>query len=151
MRRARGSGGNRSPGASHRDAERRTVVYHSHTATEAYPSRTDISYASEPDSHYVLVSTRDPDEHELRSYRILDGVVTDTIGGDVGFFLLDFEYQKSIIPRLALRGRLSASGRVGTNDASAAHHAGRPAAARSRASRADRCGRGRAHAVSPGA
>jgi [CysO sulfur-carrier protein]-S-L-cysteine hydrolase len=53
------------------------VIYHSHTATEAYPSRTDISYASEPDAHYVLVSTRDPDEHELRSYRILDGVVTE--------------------------------------------------------------------------
>ena len=53
------------------------VIYHSHTATEAYPSRTDISYASEPDAHYVLVSTRDPGEHELRSYRIVDGVVTE--------------------------------------------------------------------------
>lgn len=53
------------------------VIYHSHTATEAYPSRTDISYASEPFAHYVLVSTRDPHEHELRSYRIVDGVVTE--------------------------------------------------------------------------
>jgi proteasome lid subunit RPN8/RPN11 len=53
------------------------VIYHSHTATEAYPSRTDISYASEPDAHYVLVSTRDPEVHELRSYRIVDGVVTE--------------------------------------------------------------------------
>ena len=53
------------------------VVYHSHTATEAYPSRTDISYASEPDAHYVLVSTRDPEQHELRSYRILDGVISE--------------------------------------------------------------------------
>jgi proteasome lid subunit RPN8/RPN11 len=53
------------------------VIYHSHTATEAYPSRTDISYASEPDTHYVLVSTRDADEHELRSYRIVDGVVAE--------------------------------------------------------------------------
>jgi [CysO sulfur-carrier protein]-S-L-cysteine hydrolase len=53
------------------------VVYHSHTATEAYPSRTDISFAGEPDAHYVLVSTRDPIEHELRSYRIVDGVVTE--------------------------------------------------------------------------
>ena len=35
------------------------VIYHSHTATEAYPSRTDVSYASEPDAHYVLVSTRE--------------------------------------------------------------------------------------------
>ena len=38
--------------------EEPVVIYHSHTATEAYPSRTDISYASEPDAHYVLVSTR---------------------------------------------------------------------------------------------
>ncbi|RBQ14872.1 peptidase [Spongiactinospora rosea] len=53
------------------------VIYHSHTATEAYPSRTDISYASEPDAHYVLVSTREEDKVELRSYRILDGVVTE--------------------------------------------------------------------------
>jgi len=53
------------------------VIYHSHTATEAYPSRTDVSYASEPDAHYVLVSTRDPVAHEVRSYRIVDGVVTE--------------------------------------------------------------------------
>jgi proteasome lid subunit RPN8/RPN11 len=53
------------------------VIYHSHTGTEAYPSRTDISFAQEPDAHYVLVSTRDPDDHELRSYRIVDGLVTE--------------------------------------------------------------------------
>lgn len=53
------------------------VIYHSHTGTEAYPSRTDISIAQEPDAHYVLISTRDPEEHQLRSYRILDGVVTE--------------------------------------------------------------------------
>lgn len=53
------------------------VIYHSHTGTEAYPSRTDISIAAEPDAHYVLISTRDPEEHELRSYRIVDGVVTE--------------------------------------------------------------------------
>ncbi|WP_188942876.1 Mov34/MPN/PAD-1 family protein [Nakamurella endophytica] len=53
------------------------VVYHSHTATEAYPSRTDVSYAGEPQAHYVLVSTRDPDSAEIRSYRIVDGTVTE--------------------------------------------------------------------------
>ena len=53
------------------------VIYHSHTATEAYPSRTDISYAMEPDAHYVLVSTREPDLDEFRSYRIVDGAVTE--------------------------------------------------------------------------
>jgi [CysO sulfur-carrier protein]-S-L-cysteine hydrolase len=53
------------------------VIYHSHTATEAYPSRTDISYASEPNSHYVLVSTRSADETDFRSFRIVDGKVTE--------------------------------------------------------------------------
>jgi proteasome lid subunit RPN8/RPN11 len=57
--------------------EEAVVIYHSHTATEAYPSRTDISYASEPQAHYVLVSTRDPDVTEFRSYRIIDGEVTE--------------------------------------------------------------------------
>lgn len=57
--------------------EEPVVIYHSHTATEAYPSRTDISFASEPGAHYVLISTRDPEQHELRSYRILDGEVTE--------------------------------------------------------------------------
>ena len=57
------------------------VIYHSHTSTEAYPSRTDISYASEPFAHYVLVSTRETGTedgpYELRSFRIVDGEVTE--------------------------------------------------------------------------
>lgn len=57
--------------------EEPVVIYHSHTATESYPSRTDVSYASEPGAHYVLVSTRDPDNSEFRSYRIADGQVTE--------------------------------------------------------------------------
>ncbi len=57
--------------------EEPVVIYHSHTATEAYPSRTDLSYASEPNAHYVLVSTRAEDETEFRSFRIVDGEVTE--------------------------------------------------------------------------
>ena len=55
------------------------VIYHSHTATEAYPSRTDIAYASEPGAHYVLVSTREDLDGaaEVRSYRIVDGEVSE--------------------------------------------------------------------------
>lgn len=60
-----------------RNDEEPVVIYHSHTATEAYPSRTDISYASEPNAHYVLISTRNADDADVRSYRILDGVVTE--------------------------------------------------------------------------
>jgi proteasome lid subunit RPN8/RPN11 len=57
--------------------EEPVVIYHSHTATEAYPSRTDIAYANEPGAHYVLVSTRDPEQAEFRSFRIVDGTVTE--------------------------------------------------------------------------
>ncbi|MDX6230395.1 MAG: [CysO sulfur-carrier protein]-S-L-cysteine hydrolase [Frankiales bacterium] len=57
--------------------EEPVVVYHSHTATEARPSRTDVSYASEPNAHYVLVSTRDPGAVEFRSFRIVDATVTE--------------------------------------------------------------------------
>ncbi len=57
--------------------EEPVVIYHSHTATEAYPSRTDVSLAQEPGAHYVLVSTREPGSAELRSFRIVDGAVTE--------------------------------------------------------------------------
>ena len=53
------------------------ILYHSHTSTEAYPSRTDISIASYPQAHYVVVSTRDPVDVEFRSFRIVDGEVTE--------------------------------------------------------------------------
>ena len=61
--------------------EEPVVIYHSHTATEAYPSRTDIGLAMEPNAHYVLVSTREHGNNEgpveFRSYRIVDGEVTE--------------------------------------------------------------------------
>ncbi len=56
--------------------EEPVVVYHSHTATEAAPSRTDIALASEPGAHYLLVSTRSA-EDEVRSWRIVDGEATE--------------------------------------------------------------------------
>lgn len=61
--------------------EEPVVIYHSHTATEAYPSRTDIDLAMEPYAHYVLVSTAEHGNNtgpvDLRSYRILDDEVTE--------------------------------------------------------------------------
>jgi len=57
--------------------EEPVVIYHSHTATEAYPSRTDIALAQEPAAHYVLVSTRETGTTEFRSFRIIDGEVTE--------------------------------------------------------------------------
>lgn len=68
------------------DRDEQVIVnYHSHTATEAHPSRTDISYASgpltDPATHYVLVSTREhgnePGPAEFRSFRIEGGRVAE--------------------------------------------------------------------------
>jgi proteasome lid subunit RPN8/RPN11 len=54
------------------------VVYHSHTATEAYPSRTDIRWSvNTPGASWLLVSTREASYDEVRSYRIVDGEVSE--------------------------------------------------------------------------
>jgi [CysO sulfur-carrier protein]-S-L-cysteine hydrolase len=50
------------------------AIYHSHTGSPAYPSATDVEWAQDPGLHYVLYSTRDD---ELRSYRILDGEISE--------------------------------------------------------------------------
>lgn len=57
------------------------VIYHSHTSTQAYPSRTDIAYASEPNAHYVLISTREElaESAEFRSFRIIEGEVSEEL------------------------------------------------------------------------
>ncbi|MEY9859950.1 proteasome lid subunit RPN8/RPN11 [Catenulispora sp. GAS73] len=60
--------------------EEPVIIYHSHTSTEARPSRSDISIAMEPNAHYVLVSTRDTDklgDFQFRSFRIVDGEATE--------------------------------------------------------------------------
>lgn len=63
-----------------RDAEDRgweiVGVVHSHTHTEPYPSPTDVAQAPDPGWHYVIVSLK-RDAPELRSYRIVDGVISE--------------------------------------------------------------------------
>jgi proteasome lid subunit RPN8/RPN11 len=63
-----------------RDAEDRGLeimgVVHSHTHTEPYPSPTDVAQAPDPTWHYVIVSFR-TGVASLRSYRIVDGVVSE--------------------------------------------------------------------------
>jgi proteasome lid subunit RPN8/RPN11 len=51
-------------------------VMHSHTHTEAYPSRTDVAQAPDPSWHYVIVSLK-REAPVLRSYRIVDGEITE--------------------------------------------------------------------------
>jgi proteasome lid subunit RPN8/RPN11 len=51
-------------------------VWHSHTHTDAYPSRTDVRQAVDPNWIYALVGFRHGDA-DLRAYRIADGVIHD--------------------------------------------------------------------------
>ncbi len=55
--------------------------YHSHTATEAYPSVTDAKLAPPSDLfdyQYVIVSLEEPDRPVIRSFRIVDKQVHET-------------------------------------------------------------------------
>jgi len=53
------------------------AVYHSHTASEAYPSKDDVEYAGQPEVHYLIVSTWAQAKVPVRSFRIIDGHVTE--------------------------------------------------------------------------
>jgi proteasome lid subunit RPN8/RPN11 len=56
--------------------EELSAIYHSHTASPAYPSQTDINLASYPGAIYLIVSLAEG-EKDLRGYRIEDGEVTE--------------------------------------------------------------------------
>ena len=53
------------------------AIYHSHTASEAYPSPTDVRLATWPEAYYVLVSLEDADKPVVRAFRILDGAIRE--------------------------------------------------------------------------
>ncbi len=57
--------------------EEPVVLYHSHTDSQAYPSRSDIELATEPKAHYVIIPTNPDYGDEIRSFRIVDGAVTE--------------------------------------------------------------------------
>jgi [CysO sulfur-carrier protein]-S-L-cysteine hydrolase len=46
------------------------AVYHSHTRSAAYPSRTDVELAFYPDTLYLIVSVADRHDPEIRAFRL---------------------------------------------------------------------------------
>ncbi|HZD73641.1 MAG TPA: M67 family metallopeptidase [Actinomycetota bacterium] len=52
-------------------------IFHSHTFTEAYPSRTDIELAGYPDATYLILSLADLEAPKLRGFTIRDGQVRE--------------------------------------------------------------------------
>ena len=59
------------------DGQECCVIYHSHTASQAFPSKDDIDFAGHPELHYLIVSTWDQATVPVRSFRIIDGGVTE--------------------------------------------------------------------------
>ena len=53
------------------------VLYHSHTASEAYPSREDIEYAGYPEAHHLILSSWEKTSEPIRCFRILHGKVIE--------------------------------------------------------------------------
>jgi proteasome lid subunit RPN8/RPN11 len=56
--------------------EEMLAIYHSHTASAAYPSQTDINLATYPDAIYLILSLAEGEE-PLRGFRIDDGEVAE--------------------------------------------------------------------------
>jgi proteasome lid subunit RPN8/RPN11 len=54
------------------------AIYHSHPKSPAVPSQTDINLADQwPDALYLIVSLEDPENPELRGFRIVEGKVDE--------------------------------------------------------------------------
>jgi [CysO sulfur-carrier protein]-S-L-cysteine hydrolase len=52
------------------------AIYHSHPATAAYPSATDVRLAYYPDAVYVIVSLENPAHPVLKAYRIVENKIS---------------------------------------------------------------------------
>ena len=57
--------------------QRMIGIFHSHTATEAYPSPVDVRLAISPEISYVLVSLKQPTIPAIKSYRIDGAAITE--------------------------------------------------------------------------
>ena len=59
-----------------------TVIYHSHTHSQAYPSDTDVRIAGGtnelwPDVRYILVSLMEPENPSVRLFTINQGDISE--------------------------------------------------------------------------
>ncbi|MFQ5596829.1 MAG: M67 family metallopeptidase [Nitrospiria bacterium] len=52
-------------------------IYHSHPASPAYPSATDVRLAFYPDVHYVIISLEKHDRPVVRAFRIVEEAITE--------------------------------------------------------------------------
>jgi [CysO sulfur-carrier protein]-S-L-cysteine hydrolase len=60
------------------------AIYHSHTHTAPYPSQTDINFAAAwPGVEWIIVGLAEPNNPEIRSYLIEEGIVREVEIGHV--------------------------------------------------------------------
>lgn len=52
-------------------------IYHSHPHSKAYPSAHDVELALYPEASYVIISLRDTDKPEIKSFRIMEGKIME--------------------------------------------------------------------------
>jgi proteasome lid subunit RPN8/RPN11 len=57
--------------------EKHLGIYHSHPASEAYPSPVDIEQAFYPDCDYLIASLRHPPHNTVRAFRICNCAVLE--------------------------------------------------------------------------
>jgi proteasome lid subunit RPN8/RPN11 len=50
-------------------------IFHSHVASEGYPSKTDVNLAFYPGATYVIISLKDRKRPVVKGYRIVDGEI----------------------------------------------------------------------------
>jgi proteasome lid subunit RPN8/RPN11 len=76
------------------------AIYHSHPVSQAYPSPTDLSMSYYPEVVYAIVSLMRSDHPVLRTFRIVDGQVSE-----VAFQMIPSEATNSnasaLLPRLS--------------------------------------------------
>lgn len=53
------------------------AIYHSHTNTEAYPSKKDIEMAFYADAYYAIISFADYNNPVIRTFKIIDGKIVE--------------------------------------------------------------------------
>lgn len=52
-------------------------IYHSHVASQAYPSSHDVELALYPEASYVIVSLKDMNNPVIRSFKIKEGKISE--------------------------------------------------------------------------
>jgi proteasome lid subunit RPN8/RPN11 len=59
------------------NSEEMLGIYHSHVASEAYPSSHDVELALYPEVSYVIISIKDKKNPSIRSFKIIEGKITE--------------------------------------------------------------------------